>query len=437
MSVEVDRELVTRVQAGDPGAVGELFALCWRGARAAAYGVTSEWATAEDAASEAFSQAMAAIGTLQDTGRFRPWLRTIVVRAARRKVREAVPSDADAGQIPDSRPAMDKLLERQTLIAVVQQAMRRLPAALREAIALQYFEGYELRESARFLNIRDSTLRRRLHDGRLRLRGEVERLLKGRKEMTNDLHHLKKFKEMIAAKDLDRAMREILAIRPAPAHLLDLLRKQAAGSTEGSELARKAAAFLKINEERKGPLEHVIFAIRAALPAFQEWQVDLVASASQFFDTGDYRDRLQTMLPPGFAQGRPGRFLRLTRAIGKHDADGSMASAYELLQNGTLEREGIVTIPVFDLTWMVEGTLELRSVQQQVEELIGTFPTKPDVRFTTYYEPRYRASFQLHFGDASARVAVGGVLNEWPGHPRGMTAAHVRLFVESWAGVCP
>ena len=53
-----DRELVELARQGDVAAVGELFSRYWRAARAAAFGVTGDFASAEDAAAEAFTHAL-------------------------------------------------------------------------------------------------------------------------------------------------------------------------------------------------------------------------------------------------------------------------------------------------------------------------------------------------------------------------------------------
>ena len=47
-------------------------------------------------------------------------------------------------------------------------------------------------------------------------------------------------------------------------------------------------------------------AIRRALPEFREWQLCLSASVTHLSGQGEYRDRLQEILPPGFAEGNPG-----------------------------------------------------------------------------------------------------------------------------------
>ncbi|MHC4702370.1 MAG: RNA polymerase sigma factor [Planctomycetota bacterium] len=65
--------------------MADLYRRFWRAARATAYGVTRDFSLAEDAASEAFYSALNGLEGLRDTTRFGPWLRTIVVRTAKRR----------------------------------------------------------------------------------------------------------------------------------------------------------------------------------------------------------------------------------------------------------------------------------------------------------------------------------------------------------------
>src|SRR6478672_8746214 len=82
MKKTTDRELVEMARRGDNAAMAELFSRYWRAVRAAAFGITGEFASAEDAAAEAFKEALVSIGSLRDPDRFGPWLRTIAVRKA-------------------------------------------------------------------------------------------------------------------------------------------------------------------------------------------------------------------------------------------------------------------------------------------------------------------------------------------------------------------
>jgi hypothetical protein len=78
---------------------------------------------AEDAASEAFSAAMNSLEGLRDTRRFSPWLRTIVVRTARRLSNaQSINNGLEAQLVPDAKSVCpsDRLEQRElaTLIYV-------------------------------------------------------------------------------------------------------------------------------------------------------------------------------------------------------------------------------------------------------------------------------------------------------------------------------
>ncbi|HEU0141305.1 MAG TPA: sigma-70 family RNA polymerase sigma factor [Bryobacteraceae bacterium] len=441
MSEQADGALVRRVQSGEPAAAGELFKRYWRSARAAAYGVTGDWLAAEDAASEGLSKAIAGIGSLADPDRFAPWLRTIVVRTARMGLRDPSPIEGVTECLRDPRPNPDECLQRQQLIAAVQQAMRKLPETLREAIALHYFEGYDSAGAAHFLDIPTGTLRRRLHEGRKRLRVEVERVLERRKPMGDNVQpQLEKFEAMIREGDAGRALRKIFALQRPPAPLLNLLRNNLGGRRDAGEFARTAASILESQpshaSDPETPVGAMAHAIRVALPEFQEWQIDIVTAATRLFGTGKYRDRLQAVLPPVFAKGHPGNFVKSGWALLKQSEAG-IQSVYEVLREDTdepaFDRSQVVMSEVLDLTWMVDGSLELHSVHQRIAQLISEVLDGAEPAFSSYYEPRYRSAFQIHFAGVFARAAVGGVLAEWPGRPHGVDAAHVRIFLEPWA----
>lgn len=438
MGEQAARELVNRVQAGDTAAVGELFTRFWRGARAVAYGVTGDWAAAEDAAAEGFSKAIADIHSLQDPDRFAPWLRTIVVRRARTEIPDARLIESVAEELVDPSPCVDKLLERRQLAVIVQQAMRQLPEALREAVTLHYFENYGPAETATFLDIPASTLRRRLHDGRERLRREIKRFLTERHQMHDEgQRELKKFEAMIAEGHVDRAMREILGRRRPTEQLLDLLRTSLGGLRDEGEFARAIASILE-QRTRNPAVGDVAQAIRLALPEFQEWKPDVGAMATRFFSAGEYSSRLQATLPPGFSEGRAGAFVKSSRALLRR-TERKALGMYENLQEATdapaWDWAQIVISEVLDLTWMVMGPLDMRSVHERIERLIGAVLNHAEPIFSAYHEPRYRSAFQLHFSRAGVRAATGGVLTEWPGRPSGVDAAHVRIFLEPWASV--
>jgi RNA polymerase sigma factor (sigma-70 family) len=458
MREHADRELVELARRGDAAAIGELFSRYWRAARAAAFGVTGEFASAEDAAAEAFRQALAGLDSLRDPDRFGSWLRTIVVRKARlERQSRRLTTDVVAEDVSDQNQRPDDVLERLELGALIQQAVRDLPDRLREAMALVYFEGYNSEAAALFLGIPAGTLRRRLHEGRGQVRTAIERILRGSKRMNEERErHIQRFKRLIDDGEIYQALRESLALRPPPSELIDLFsRRHMAPANESHDVVggKDPRKFLNQATQRftgpsdratdpNHPVGAMAAAIRKALPDFQDWRLDVGEAAARFFTgTGEYRDRLQAVLPPGFAEGRPGAFLRATRGLLRLRDNGPLQSIYQLLRESPDEqtfrdaRHDMRISDVLDLTWMVAGPLELRSVQELLERLRSAFLSREQVRFSPYDEPRYRSALQLHAGGRSARFAHGGVLAEWPGRPQGVDAAHLRIFLEPWATV--
>ena len=454
MSEQADRELVELARRGDGAAIAVLFSRYWRAARAAAYAVTGEFASAEDAAAEAFQQALAGMESLRDPNRFGAWLRTIVVRKARLgSTDRRLSVDAMVNDLSDQNERPDDTLERLELEALIQQAVRGLPDQLREAMALVYFEGYESEAAARFLDVPDGTLRRRLHDGRKRLRRAVEHILQGSRRMNDEREgQIQRIKSLIDSGEVYQALREALALRPPPNELIDLfMRRQIAPANDWQAVAsnKQSAEFIREMAQRilrpsdrasdpNHPVGSVATAIRKVLPDFQEWSLTEDAAARFLTFKGEHRDRLQIVMPPGFAEGRPGAFLRATRAILHVSKNGPVQSLYQLLRGSPAEQTFRAAIKntrisdVVDLTWMVACPLELRSVQEMLERLTSTVLPGAQVRFSTYDEPRYRSALQVHIGDVSARAAHGGVLADWPGRPQGVDAAHLRIFLEPW-----
>jgi RNA polymerase sigma factor (sigma-70 family) len=457
MSEHADRELVELARRGDGAAIGELFSRYWRAARAAAFGVTGDVASAEDAAAEAFRQVLAGLDSLRDPDRFGSWLRTIVVRKARLELQSRRPTGDDlVDDLSDGTQRPDDALERLELGALIQHAVRELPARLREAVALVYFEGYDAAAAARFLDIPGGTLRRRLHDGRLQLRGAVERLLHGSRRVSDERERqVQRVKSLIDDGEIYQAVRESLAFRPPPSELIGLFaRRQMASANESKavadgkepgELVREIAERLCRSaraSDPNHPVGAVAAAIRKVLPGFQDWPLDVGEAAARFLTfTGEHRDRIQTVLPPGFAEGRPGAFLRATRGILRLGENRPAQSLYQLLQDSPDEqtfraaKRDLRISDVVDLIWMVAGPLELRSVQDMLERVSSALLPEEQVRFSPYDEPRYRSALQLQVGGMPAPFAHGGVLAGWPGRPQGVDAAHVRIFLEPWATV--
>jgi RNA polymerase sigma factor (sigma-70 family) len=457
-----DRELVERARQGDGAAIGELFSRYWRAARAAAFGITGEFASAEDAASEGFRQAWSGLHSLRDPERFGPWLRRIVVRKARlaRKSRDSA-TGGTLDVLADAEAPPDIVLERLQLAALIQQLVRELPPGLREAVSLFYFEGYDSDTAARFLEIPAGTLRRRLHQGRERLRRAADHMLKRKTSMNGErereIQRLARLFEQASEGDSEsvyQAFRAALALRPAPNELvtdfmrrrMESIRQSGSPDVHFTQIARETARQLSGLSDRAADPGHPVGAaaarIRRALPQANEWTLDVGVAARQLLTfPADDRNRLRGILPPGFAEGRPGAFLRASRGLLLTGDDGSVRTTYQLLQDSPDSdsfRDGLATArisDVLDFSWLVAEPLELRSVQELLEQLATAVVPGVRTRVTHYEEPRYRAALRLQLDPVVSPAAVGGVLAGWQGQAPGVHAAHLRFFLEPWATV--
>lgn len=391
MAEPSDGELVKQARQGQNAAIGELFSRYWRVARAAAYGVTGELASAEDAAVEGFQQAVAGIGSLKEPDRFGAWLRTIVVRKARRRTPRKC--HAPETTLVDSAKRADEALLQRELADIVRQAIGELPPLEREAISLIYFEGYDPDAAARLLNIPAGTLRRRLHDGRVRLRSAIGSVQLGRRVGNDD----RIYTEMFDKGEIYQAIRGALTRRPVPAELIARLKPILGSIPEGMRQLLQPSAHVL---DPLHPMGRMAAAIRDSLPGNQ--------------------------------------CLRFTRGLVQ---TGSYQSIYELQcrcpDEGRFREAmaGMAMTDVADLTWMVEGDIELCTVQEVLEGLAAKVLRDVSREFLPYEEPRYRSALQLRIAGVPERAAVGGVLTRWSGQPDGVTTAHVRIFLESWAAV--
>ena len=457
-----EQDCVQRAKQGEPGAIAELFRLYWGAARAAAYGVTGDFALAEDAASEAFCAAIEKLANLKDVRRFGPWLRTIVVRKARRlKAKRSKQHGAELKTPPDAEvPPPGDRLERLELVALVHEAVGHLSENLREAVVLFYFEAYSLREAAEFLDIPEGTLKRRLHDGRKRLREAAEQIMKGaRPDNTRREQILQQLKdasqEGLHSETFFQAMRQALSLRPAPTDLLEKvmqerlanlakklkklhLESEAERSTR-VKLGRIYAASARARDPNH-PVGSAANAIRAALPEYQPWQVDwsevdLSGMVRQMFD-GEGDPNLP-MGPPGFNTDVAGSYIHSLCAWLIQGEDGLLRTSSEILQNNDIGdsirsqlKQGGRLSDALSLLLKRTEPLELRAIEALLRRLAHEIVPNTALSFCSYKEPRCRAGLRMQLGDNLVPAALGGVLNPRPGLP---DVASILICLEPWA----
>jgi hypothetical protein len=258
---------------------------------------------------------------------------------------------------------------------------------------------------------------------------------------------IQRFQAMMDRGEIYQALRGSLGLRPTPSELINKFFGPQGALPDSGFLRETAKRLLQPSGRASDPAQPtgaIAAAIRKALPQFQDWNLDAAEAAVRLATcTGDRADRLRSALPPGFAEGRPGAFLRASRAIVRGTGSGSIQSIYERLQESQDEQTFRETFrggqdhlrlsDVLDLTWMTAAPLELRAVQELLEGLTSAVVPGVRVLFSPYDEPLYRSALQLQVGDVPARAASGGALAPWPGQPNGVEAAHLQIFLEPWA----
>jgi F-type H+-transporting ATPase subunit beta len=168
---ELDAE-VRRAKAGDRDAFGALVRRFQNLAVASAWARLGDPERARDAAQDAFIDAFLHLGQLREAAAFPGWLRRIVWkhcdRQTRRRSLAALPEDADLPEsgAPDAAAALAAGEAR----AWLRRGIEALPEAERLAAALHYLGGEKQESVAAFLELPLSTVKKRLHTARARLR---------------------------------------------------------------------------------------------------------------------------------------------------------------------------------------------------------------------------------------------------------------------------
>jgi RNA polymerase sigma factor (sigma-70 family) len=147
------------------------------GVMAAAYGVTGDRALSEDIAQDTFIAAWRGRSALRDPAKLRAWLCAIARNLARKSRRRRAVIE------PLAELAADDDLARAATASdearLTWAALRELPAAYREALALYYWEDQPVKQLAEALGITEATAMQRLSRGRAMLRAEVQRIVEG------------------------------------------------------------------------------------------------------------------------------------------------------------------------------------------------------------------------------------------------------------------
>lgn len=163
-------EIVEAARDGDPAAFAAIVDEFSPTVLAAAYGWCGDRHLAADVAQQVFLTAYLKLHTLREPAALPGWLmavtRTEALRALRSQVAPAPLEPSATAEVDEVEAAIVAADEARR----VRSAVEALPAAQRLPLVLHYFAGRPLADIAELLGVPLSTVKKRMRDGRARLR---------------------------------------------------------------------------------------------------------------------------------------------------------------------------------------------------------------------------------------------------------------------------
>ena len=180
-----------------------------------AISILKDYHFAEDVVQETFTEVFKTLRNLRSPSAFPSWLRLIVHkqcdRLTRRKRHREVPYEDRA---EGNFESPDQHIERKEQEETIRSLIRKLPPKHRLVTELFYMDGLPQDDISRFLEIKPTTVRKRLYDSRKRLKKELA---------------------MTSEQQTDSVVRELFSNRLAPNLLEKLLQNPSILNLNGEE----------------------------------------------------------------------------------------------------------------------------------------------------------------------------------------------------------
>ena len=188
-----DRQLIARLQSGDEEAVKELAERYSHRIFQMALRHMKNRQDAEEVTQDVLMKVCRKIGRFRGDAALSSWIYRITFNTAMSRLRghraeRAAEQERDraqaVGRPGEERPAArqqadwsrmpDEELLRSQMRDVVTAALAEIPEIYRVPVVLRDIEGLSTEEASTRLNLKDQTLKSRLHRGRLMLRGRLQ-----------------------------------------------------------------------------------------------------------------------------------------------------------------------------------------------------------------------------------------------------------------------
>jgi RNA polymerase sigma-70 factor (ECF subfamily) len=187
--LELDQELVRRVQRGDSTAFDALVRKYQHRIIGLIGRYIPDWSECQDVAQETFLRAYRALGNFRGDAQFYTWLHRIAVNTAKNHLvaqnRRPPSDDIDAGDAEQfdtgirlrNNDTPEHELLRQEIEQTVMRVVQALPEELRSAISLREVDGLSYEEIAAKMGCPIGTVRSRIFRAREAIDAELKPLL--------------------------------------------------------------------------------------------------------------------------------------------------------------------------------------------------------------------------------------------------------------------
>lgn len=191
-AIDPDQELIGRFLAGDEGAFNRLVLSYQNRVYGLCYRMMGNLEEAEEVAQEVFITVYKSLGDFRGDSRFSTWLYRVTVNHCKNRIKylgrrkyyqsqsfeepvETAEGDTMTRQIADEH--LDPLgnMEQREVQNIVQEKMSELDEEQRTVVFLRDIEGMSYQEIADILELREGTVKSRIHRARLELKDKLEK----------------------------------------------------------------------------------------------------------------------------------------------------------------------------------------------------------------------------------------------------------------------
>jgi RNA polymerase sigma factor (sigma-70 family) len=170
------RQWIEKAQQGDAEAFRQLTEQVRGMAYAVSYDMLKDIQLAEDAVQEAFIEVYMNLSHLREPEAFPGWFKTIVVRQCHRMLRrkrQALLPLESVQHLSGQAPGVAEIAESREWKRLLHSSVAELSVRQRVPMQLFYFYGYSLQEISAYLELPVPVLKKRLFDGRRKLKGAL------------------------------------------------------------------------------------------------------------------------------------------------------------------------------------------------------------------------------------------------------------------------